>query len=97
MGLLVIGFPGSGKSTAIRKYCELHPKIYTKERDIRPVISIDCPFEISSKSIVETLLSVYDDEEDYKSTKASVLEARLINYINECQTKIIFIRSDNQD
>jgi hypothetical protein len=90
MGLLVTGHPGSGKTTACKKYAQGFLPKSTNSVELFPVLYIDCPYKITPKSLVEECLKAYNDP-DYNKGNASELEMRLVYYINECKTRLIFI------
>src|SRR3989338_3397217 len=89
-GLFIYGRSGAGKSRMAQKFLQMHPQKSLLEKEVFPVVKVDCPTPFSVKELTSDFLKVYGYPAYLRGT-AWQLRDRLIHCITKCDTKLIII------
>ncbi|MDP2195955.1 MAG: TniB family NTP-binding protein, partial [Rhodocyclaceae bacterium] len=90
--LLIVGEPNNGKTTVVRRFCDLHGKGYVDDDadPVKPVILAEAPPSADEKglyiSILERFFTPYR-----ASDPASKLRYQVIHLLRLCHTRLLII------
>jgi hypothetical protein len=93
-GLMVIGEPGTGKTTFAKRVMQRHPRVITANQTFVPAVYMRIPPTVTPKGMGEALLMALRDPNP--KGKAKDLLHRCILLMRKCQVRILMI-DDFQD
>jgi len=90
--LLIVGDSNNGKTTIVRRFCELHGKGYVNENDepVRPIILAESPTTPDEKGLYSSILDCFFAP--YRvSTSPLGLRNQAVHLLRECNVRMLFI------
>ena len=92
--LMVVGEPGTGKSTTLRRFCDEHPRIEHEEWTEVPVLYCEVPAKTSVKQLAGLMLDVMGSEFADKGDEVQRTK-QLKTLIKACRTRVIILDEVN--
>jgi hypothetical protein len=92
--LMVVGEPGTGKSTALRRFHDEHPRIEHEEWTEVPVLYCELPAKTSIKQLAGQMLDVMGSEFADKGDEVQRTR-QLKTLIKACRTRVIVLDEVN--
>ena len=84
------GVPGAGKSTLVRDYASLFPRVEEPEGTRIPVFYAETPSPVTVKGMAATLLAHLGDPAAYRGTLWN-MNFRLIRLMQDCQVQLVIL------
>jgi hypothetical protein len=89
-GYLILGGPGSGKTTLAKKINEWWPSVHTPEVTYRPVVAMHIPKPCTSANLFKELLrGLYDPDCEIGKERAN--RSRALHLLRECKTRFLIV------